>query len=228
MTNKIFKSKIGSVLWQFIYTLLVLLGLPLLGWGINALPAFFMDPFRVTFSIVVLVQALINTWLEAISPPQPYHEHHFDLPRWHGSMYEIIAVLSAFGDRHGILAWSQNDSVRWIGLVIYLIGAALAIWSDLAWIKHLGTEAARTLDRPILITEGPYKWIRHPPLLRLIFYSLGYALMFRSWIGLALMLPLLAGTVNRINGLEKVLAEEYQKIWLWRCQKSKKLIPYLY
>ena len=228
MLDKILKSKAWPVLGQFTYTVLVLLGLPILVWGTEALPEFFANPIRLMFSIVVLLQALISAWLVAITPPQPPHEYHFDLARWHSHIFEAIVALAAFGDRRGILAWNQNNAVRWIGLGVYLIGLFLAIWSNFSWIKHLRTEARLALNHPVLISEGPYRLIRYPSFLYLIFYALGVALLFRSGIGVALMIPLLGGIVNRINSLEKIFAEEYKKIWPLRRHTSKRLIPYLY
>ncbi|HLO33227.1 MAG TPA: hypothetical protein VK249_29030 [Anaerolineales bacterium] len=228
MLNKILKSKAWPVLGQFIYTLLVLLGLPVLVWGLEALPAFFANPVRLTFAAIVFVQALINAWLVAISPPEPYHEPRFDVSHWHSHVFEAIVALAAFGDRRDILTWNQNNIVRWVGLGVYLTGLALSIWSEYSWIKHLRTESALVLDRPVLISEGPYKLIRYPSLLYLIFYSLGFALLFRSWTGIALMIPLLGGIVSRINNLEKIFAVQYKKIWPLRRHTSKRLIPYLY
>jgi protein-S-isoprenylcysteine O-methyltransferase Ste14 len=228
MLDKILKSKVWSVLGQFIYTVLVLLGLPILVWGTEALPVFFANPVRLTFSVVVLGQALISAWLVAITPPEPPHEHRFDLTHWHSHMFEAIVALAAFGDERSILTWNQNNVVRWVGLGVYLTGLALSIWSNFSWIKHLRTEAKVSLNHPVLISEGPYKLIRYPSFLYLIFYALGFALIFRSGIGMALMIPLLGGILNRINSLEKIFAEEYKKIWPLRRHTSKRLIPYLY
>ena len=228
MLDKILKSKVWPVLGQFIYTVLVLLGLPIIVWGTEALRTFFANPVRLIFSIVVFFQALVSAWFVAITPPEPPHEHRFDLAHWHSHMFEAIVALAAFGDRRGILAWNQNNVVRWIGLGVYLIGVTLSIWSNYSWIKHLRTEARLALNHPVLISEGPYKLIRYPSFLYLIFYALGFALMFRSWIGIALMVPLLGGILNRINSLEKIFAEEYKKIWPLRRHTSKRLIPYLY
>lgn len=229
MHNRISRSKVWLVLGQSLYIPLVLLGLPLLGWGLDALPAFFGNPVRAAFAIVVGAQALIHAWLVSITPPEPDHEHRFDLARWHFHMFEIIVVTAAFGDRRGLLAWDQQtDSVRWIGLAVYLTGAVLAIWSQSAWIRHLRTQAALALNHPVLIYEGPYKLIRYPPFLYLILYSLGFVLIFRSWLGIVLMIPLLGNILNRIDSLEKIFAEQYKKIWALRCHNSKRLIPFLY
>lgn len=229
MTLKdIFKSKIWPALWQLFSRSFILMGLPFLAWGLDDLAGFFSNPVRISYIVVVAIQALLHAWMTYTSPPEPPHEHRFDMARWHAYMFETIFVLSAFGDRRNILTWIETPSLRWLGLGIYLIGAALSVWANLTWVNHLRNAGERAFDDPVLLFEGPFKWIRYPSMLALIFYCLGFAIAYRSWIGLALMFPLLAGMINRINNFERIYAEQYQKIWPLRRHTSKRIIPFLY
>lgn len=228
MLDRIFKHRIWSALWRCFSICWIFLGLPLLAWGVNDLRGFLSNPVRTSFLVVVTVSALISARLVYITPPQPEEEHRDDLGRWHAYMFETIFVLSAFGDRRGILAWAENPTLRWLGLGIYLIGTGISIWSNFTWVNHLRREAERAVDNPVLLFEGPFHWIRYPSLLYLSIYSLGFALMFRSWVGLFLMIPMILGILNRINSLEKIFAEKYKRVWPLRRHTSKKLIPFLY
>jgi len=228
MFDRIFKSRIWSAVWRFLNVCWIYVGLPLLAWGANDLNGFLSNPVRVSFFVVVVVSALISAWLVYITPPQPEEEQRFDLGRWHSYMFESIFVLSAFGDRRGILAWVENPALRWLGLGIYLIGTGISIWANFTWVNHRRREARRAVDNPVLLYEGPFHWIRYPSMLYLAIYCLGFALMFRSWVGLFMLLPLTAGILNRINSLEKLYAEKYKKTWPLRRHASKKIIPYLY
>jgi protein-S-isoprenylcysteine O-methyltransferase Ste14 len=228
MFDRIFKSKLWSAIWRFLSVCWIYLGLPILAWGGSDLRGFLANPVRTSFSVVVIISALISGWLVYVTPPHPEEEHRDDLGRWHAYMFETIFVLSAFGDRRGILAWAENPALRWLGLAIYLIGTGIAIWSNFTWVNHLRREAERAVDNPVLLFEGPFHWIRYPSLLYLAIYCLGFALMFRSWVGLFLMMPLIAGMLNRINSLEKIFAEKYKRVWPLRRHASKKLIPFVY
>jgi protein-S-isoprenylcysteine O-methyltransferase Ste14 len=231
MVESFFNSRYWSALSQFLYTITVLLGLAFLAWGLDVLPAFFSNPVRATFSLVVVLQALINAGMAYVAPPEPKHEHRehrFDLANWHSFMFEAIFVLAAFGDRRNILAWQENVPLRWVGLGIYLIGYAFSIWTNLTWIKHLQREGPRAMEHPVLLFEGPFKRIRYPSMVYLFLYCLGFAILFRSWIGLVLIIPLVGGIINRINNLEKVFEVQYKKIWPLRRHTSKRLIPFLY
>ena len=228
MFERFFKSRYWSALSQFLHTGLVVLGLTFLAWGLDDLPAFFSNQTRTVFALIVLAQSLINAALAYITPLEPKHEHHFDLARWHSFMFETIFVLAAFGDRRNVLAWNENLPLRWAGLGIYLIGFSLSIWANLTWIKHLQREGKRAFDNPVLLFEGPFKRIRYPSMVYLIFYCVGFAILFRSWIGLVLIVPLIGGIINRINNVEKVFEVQYKKIWPLRRHTSKRIIPYLY
>jgi len=228
MFDQIFKSRIWPASWRFLSVCLIYVGLPLLAWGTNDWRGFLSNPVRTSFSVVAIVYALILAWLVYITPSQTEEEHRFDLGRWHAYMFESIFVLSAFGDRRSILAWAENPALRWLGLAIYLLGMGVSIWANFTWVNHLRGEAGRAVDNPVLLYEGPFHWIRYPSMLYLAIYCLGFALMFRSWVGLFMMLPLIAGILNRINSLEKIYAEKYKKVWPLRRHASKKIIPYLY
>jgi len=228
MFDRIFKSRIWPAAWRFLSMCLIYLGLPLLAWGTNDWRGFLSNPVRISFLVLVIISALISPWLVYITPPQPEDEQRFDLGRWHSYMFESIFVLSAFGDRRSILAWAENPALRWLGVGIYLIGMGISIWTNFTWVNHLRREARRAVDNPVLLYEGPFHWIRYPSMLYLAIYCLGFALMFRSWVGLFMMLPLIAGILNRINSLEKIYAEKYKKVWPLRRHASKKIIPYLY
>jgi protein-S-isoprenylcysteine O-methyltransferase Ste14 len=228
MFDRIFKNRFWPALGRCFSVCWIYLGLPVLAWGGSDLRGFLSNPVRASFCMVVIASAIFSGYLTYITPSHPEGEQRFDLGRWHAYMFETIFVLSSFGDRRGILAWNENPALRWTGLGIYLIGTGIFIWSNLTWVNHLRREAERAVDDPVLLFEGPFHWIRYPSLLYLAIYCLGFALMFRSWVGLFLMVPLIAGIINRIDNMEKIFAEKYKRVWPLRRHASKKLIPFLY
>jgi protein-S-isoprenylcysteine O-methyltransferase Ste14 len=222
------KNKVWSAVGQFLTTAFIFFGLALLAWGPGYLAEYFSNPVRTGFAVVVTAQSLFTAWVVYRTPPHIEHEHRFDLARWHAYMFETIFILAAFGDRRGILAWDENMPLRWLGMGLYLVGLALSVWSNITWVNHLQREGKRAKDNPVLIYDGPFQWVRYPSMLSLIFYCLGFTFMFRSWAGLALMLPLLLGIVNRINNMEKVFETRYKKDWAIRRHSSRRFLPYLY
>jgi protein-S-isoprenylcysteine O-methyltransferase Ste14 len=56
----------------------------------------------------------------------------------------------------------------------------------------------------------------------------GVSLLFRSWVGLALCLPVLWVLIDRIRDEEAVLQQEFGPAWRNYTQRSWRLLPYLY
>ena len=226
--NRLLKSRLWSAVGQFLTTAFIFLGLALLAWGPAHLIAYFSNPVRTGFAGIVAIQSVFTAWIVYVTPPHAGPEHRLDVARWHAYIFETIFVLAAFGDRRGILTWDENLALRWTGAAIYLIGFALSVWSNTTWTNHLRREGERAKEIPVLIFDGPFQWIRYPSLLSLTFYCLGFTLMFRSWAGLVLLLPLIWGIINRIENMEKIFEVRYRKIWPMRRHTSKRFIPFLY
>lgn len=226
--NKILKSRFWPATWQLFSVSFILIGLPLLAWGTDDLPGFFSNQARLSIATIVIIQALISAWLVYITPPQPKREHPVDMTHWQIDMFHFIFILAAFGDKRNILTWTENLPLRWVGLGVYLIGATLSVWANLTWVNHLHRQAERAYVHPALIFDGPYKFIRHPSLLCLIIYSLGFSLVFRSWAGLAFLIPLTGGFIHRIKNMERDFAEQYRQVWPLRRHTSKRIFPFLY
>jgi protein-S-isoprenylcysteine O-methyltransferase Ste14 len=207
---------------------IIYLGLPLLGWGVWATPGFLAHPTRLVYIGVVAAQALFGGWViyTCLPPPPPRtSEAPVTLARWHSYLFETIAVLAAYGDPRSILAMAESAAVRWAGLALYFVGVAVMSWATQAQFKNLPAAPGAV---PELLTAGPYRWVRHPHYLAMLFDCLGFALLFRSWLGLGLAAAQVAALAHRIEDEEEVLARRHGVVWAERARASWKLIPGLY
>jgi protein-S-isoprenylcysteine O-methyltransferase Ste14 len=225
---KVFENRAWQVFWHFLFRCFILIGLPLLGWGLDDVTGFFADPVRASFVVVATVLALINAWLIYGKPLPPQPHDRFEPYHSFFDIVEMIFFLAAFGARRDILTWNAGPLVGWVGLGIYLAGSGLSIWSNFIWVSHLRREGERACGSPALLCEGPFHWIRYPGLLCIFFYGLGFSIMFQSWLGLALMIPLMSIVIRRVKILEQENAAEYPKDWPARCQTSTRLVPFIY
>ena len=102
------------------------------------------------------------------------------------------AIAPPYADRMGWLVFG-GEGVRWFGALVYAAGGALRIAPTFTLGERFsGLVAIQPGHR--LATSGLYRVIRNPSYLGLIVYSLGWALAFRSGVGIILvalqMIPL--------------------------------------
>lgn len=135
----------------------------------------------------------------------------------------LVALLTRIG-----LAGGSNSYLFWIGLGVLCIGFLLRIWA----VRTLGASFRTTIethDGQHVITNGPYKLIRHPSYSGLLLICLGYGIAVQNWISLiiAVLLPAIA-LLYRIRieepELEAALGQEYQDYK----KTTKRLIPWIW
>ena len=79
-----------------------------------------------------------------------------------------------------------------------------------------------------LVTSGVYGVIRHPSYLGLLVKSLGWALAFRSMIGILLMAFTIPPLLARIRAEETLLKAQFGDEYEIYRTRTSRLIPWLY
>lgn len=98
-----------------------------------------------------------------------------------------------------------NQSVFWVGLILYLTGFA-------GFVSSLITFNITPLGEPV--TSGLYKFSRNPQWVAFAITLIGISLMVGSWTIMALVSVRIIMNHFRILGEEKALAEEYGQSYL--------------
>jgi protein-S-isoprenylcysteine O-methyltransferase Ste14 len=229
--------KIVRGVGSFFYTLLIYVGLPLLGWGLDDLPGFFSFPQLVGYSVSIAAFGLLAGYL--IQRPGGMgntlgkgQEDKF-VARQRivrilvtGMLFGAL-VFVPFADRRGIGVMAGDPVMRWIGLALAILGMGMIFWSGFALGRLYSPEVTLQEDHH-LVTDGPYHYIRHPRYLGGMLQGIGLSLLFRSWIGLALTLVFLVIVLFRIKDEEALMSKEFGEEWKIYCQKSWQLIPLIF
>jgi protein-S-isoprenylcysteine O-methyltransferase Ste14 len=79
-----------------------------------------------------------------------------------------------------------------------------------------------------LVTTGLYRVIRHPSYLGMLVNSLGWALAFRSGVGVLLTALLIPPLVARIRAEEKLLRSQFGDEYAVYRRRTSRLIPGVY
>ncbi len=118
----------------------------------------------------------------------------------------------------------DGDAVRWLGLVLYTAGGLLRVWPMFVLGRRFsGLVAIQQGHR--LVTGGPYRVIRHPSYLGLLVNHVGWSLVFRSVVGLLVLLPLTWLLVARIRSEEALLASEFGADYDAYRRRTWRLVP---
>ncbi len=78
------------------------------------------------------------------------------------------------------------------------------------------------------MTEGVYRYLRHPRYLGIVVFTLGFALVFRSGVGLALVPAETFVLLWRIGDEEALLRSEFGPAWDAYAERSWRLVPFVF
>jgi len=138
----------------------------------------------------------------------------------------LMAYFSAFTDRVGF--WAVDGNVmRWSGVALCAVGGVLRIVPvHVLGNRFSGLVAIQAGHR--LETHGIYSVIRNPSYLGLLISSLGWALAFRSGVGVVLVSTLLVPLLARIRAEERLLREHFGAEYEASCARTWRLLPGVY
>jgi protein-S-isoprenylcysteine O-methyltransferase Ste14 len=115
--------------------------------------------------------------------------------------------------------------VRAAGLVIVGLGFTLRAWA----ITTLGAALRTTVEveqSQQVVTNGPYRWVRHPSYTGTLVITLGFGIALGNWLSLALcaVLPPLA-LIRRIKVEESELVRVVGEPYRVYSARTRRLVP---
>jgi len=220
----------------FATTVLIYLGVPLLGWGLGDLDGFFSLAPRLGYSIVVGLFGLA-VGIQAYASTQGIRGGRGEAGKFvlRQRVVRIVLLISLYlalfaipnFDRGDIGAFHATVTIRWLGVACSALGYALIFFSGVALGRQYSPEVTIQNDHQ-LITSGVYRYIRHPRYFGIIALAVGVSFVFRSWIGLIACLVCCGILLFRIKDEETLLHMMFGQEWEAYCQRSWRLIPYIF
>ncbi|MBI2061564.1 MAG: isoprenylcysteine carboxylmethyltransferase family protein [Nitrospirae bacterium] len=116
---------------------------------------------------------------------------------------------------------------RPLGLALMLAGLGVASWALLTLRRFFSPRIMVQKDHQ-LIRRGPYQWIRHPFYLGLILLSIGFPLVFRSWLGMPVTILFFPAVAWRMTIEEKLLGDAFGAAYEEYKKTSWRLLPHVY
>ncbi len=201
------------------------LGLAILGSG--GFAAFFSHPPLIALTIIffVLTGAALFTQGNISSGEREDRSN-----RWVLAAFALIGLLSAYlpalTDRKDF--WTiDGEAIRRLGVVLTALGGALRIGPVFVLGRRFSGLVAIQPGHE-LVTSGVYTVIRHPSYLGLLVTALGWALAFRSGVGVLLTALLIPPLLARISSEERLLSAHFGAEYDAYRARTWRLIPGLY
>src|SRR5271167_3888035 len=201
------------------------LGLAIL--GIGGFSAFFSHPALIGVAGATVVMCGLAPFSRGnLSPGEREDRGN----RWVLVSLALIGVLAtflpAYTDRKDFWVL-DGDAVRWVGFALFVAGGALRMWPVFVLGRRFSGLVAIQPGH-ILVTNGIYTVIRHPSYLGLLVNSLGWALAFRSVVGVLLTALLIPPLLFRMHAEERLLRTQFGGEYEAYCSRTSRLIPGLY
>jgi len=211
--------------------ILLLVGLPLLGWGLPDAWAFFQNPVRTAYVLALaLVSLAAAIWFPAAladSPPGTRTVNRQKLTIWFLQFVSLALFAGGpYCDRRGLAVLSSQIS-RYVGLGLAVGGFVLMLWARVALGRQFSLHVTLQQGHR-LVTAGLYRHLRHPRYTGILLFLVGTALVYRSWLGLLLAAAALVVLLWRIHDEEALLRREFGSHWDAYAQRTPRLLPYLY
>ncbi len=214
---------------DFFYTLV----LAIFGWvladfqgfmnhPIAATGTFFENSWNLTFTALLI----IAYGVEVVFCPglvRPRDEVRNPWRRWKGMLMEANLVPATFCARLGVMQMAHSDYIRYAGLFFFAISLAVTVSYG-----RVRSEQIKKVGDNSFATTGIYRKVRFPEYLAQLTYSLGVALLFKSWLALIATILLLRYMVVYVRKLNGYVQEKYMRDWSEYSRKTRLLIPFIY
>jgi protein-S-isoprenylcysteine O-methyltransferase Ste14 len=135
----------------------------------------------------------------------------------------LVLRLRVFKGHHAV---TDDPWLQGIGLALFVLGLALAVWARVYLGRNWGMPMSEKAD-PELVTTGPYHTVRHPIYSGMILAMVGTAIAVSLYWLIAVVL--LGGYfVYSAVMEERYLAERFPEAYPRYKQSSNMLIPFIF
>jgi protein-S-isoprenylcysteine O-methyltransferase Ste14 len=207
-------------------SVIIQFALTILAWGDWS--TFFAHPAR-TWLVIGSFLLLVVAWFSGssgLSGGEAHSSGSKTILYGFGVVILATVLIPPYCDRRNLWTFG-GDSVRYTGLFLFFAGTILR----LAAVFALGTRFSGLVaiqPNHQLKTDGLYKYIRHPSYTGLIVSMVGFVLVFRSIIGLILNIFIFLLLLSRMDDEEKFLEQHFGSEYRTYCQRTRRLIPFVY
>jgi protein-S-isoprenylcysteine O-methyltransferase Ste14 len=222
MTKKLIAAVVGTLAFILV---------PLFVWGIGDVRGFIQHTARLAYlAVTVLSQIGILLYVPDAGLSRKEGATVVARQRFAVALLQLltvaIVIIAPYTDARG---WASIDFpvIRYAGVLLYAAGLSLMNWAIVHLGRHFSVQVTLQKDHE-LVTQGPYRFVRHPRYAGILLCFAGVALIFASAGALVLVAALLATLAWRVHDEEAMMADAFPAEWPRYAQRTARLIPYVY
>ena len=129
----------------------------------------------------------------------------------------LIGLLLVFSPLKDVSIWA---------IILIILAITMAIWAIISMLRGKFRISPIPAEEAVLISEGPYKWIRHPMYSAIFLGVCGLFTYHFSWIKLGLFLALIIVLSIKLTWEEKMLSKKFSDYQIYK-KHTKRIIPFL-
>jgi protein-S-isoprenylcysteine O-methyltransferase Ste14 len=118
----------------------------------------------------------------------------------------------------------EQPALQGFGLAVWVLTPAWLLWADV----HLGRHFASPVARRHVLTEGPFRIVRHPRYTGLLASRAAFALVFASALAWILFVVWVGVVLRRIRREERHLVETFGEAYAAYAEGRPRLVPGVY
>jgi len=142
------------------------------------------------------------------------------------AMVGAIGAIAAGKTVTAVIA--SPTTTAWIGLAFLWCGVALRVWSFRTLGRYFTFTVQTSGDQPV-ITDGPYRFVRHPSYAAILLAVIGLGVLLNNWVSLIILTAAVAvGLAFRIRVEERALFAALGDDYRRYAATHKRLIPYVW
>lgn len=154
------------------------------------------------------------------------------LPEHVAGILSLVALLATaaylFAPR--LVGWAAVPFplwLRWSAILTSLLALGLLQWSQVTLGRNW-SDTPRLMRDQRIVTEGPYRWVRHPIYTAFLLFIGSFVLITANWlVGGAWLATTAIDITARVRYEERLLADQFGDQYLNYAKKTGRLIPRL-
>lgn len=140
----------------------------------------------------------------------------------------MLALFFAYFAAPQFVAWAAiplPQWVRWAGLALGYANLPLLWWTEATLGKNFNT-TLHIREGHTLVTDGPYRWARHPMYTSLYLFVSALLSASANWlVGLPGLVALTVILLNRVDGEEALMVEQFGDEYRRYMQRTGRFLP---